>query len=295
MQTEMTVSASPLVLYHASCMDGIASAVCAHRALAGQAEFVAMAYDQSPPDVAGRKVFILDFSFEPAVLQHMLNVAQSVTLLDHHESAWKSLKPHAFCCGEGKKLFHIEMGKCGARLTWEHFFPGQPLPALVRIVETHDLWTAARSSYKDALAYLEGLPKTLDAWLPLLDATEELLLERGRQAQGMSDAVASLCRELERQAHPVTLGGVSGWAVNAPHELRNEMGNLLALRHGTFGLTWHVTADRKVKVSLRGGDNFEVLPLAEPFGAKGHPRAASLYLELSQLEALLGGNLQPAT
>lgn len=281
----------PLVLYHAACLDGIASAVCAHRALQGNAEFQSIFYDQAPPDVTGRKVFILDFSFEPAPLQAMLDAAASVTLLDHHESALKAIGSHKFCCEGKPALFHIEIGKCGARLTWEHFFPGQPLPDLLNVVESHDLWTAERTRHLDALAYLEALPKDLATWIPLLDLSEAELLQRGQQASGTKAAIEALCRELERQAHPVTLAGVQGLAVNAPHELRNELGNLLAARCGTFGLTWHITADLKVKVSFRGSANFEVLPLASRFGGKGHPRAAGLYLELTQLQDLLTGRL----
>jgi len=283
----------PLVLYHAACMDGIASAACAHQALSGKADFLAMFYDQAPPDVHDRKVYVLDFSFEPDVLQSMLDAAQSVTLLDHHEAAQKTIQPHAFCCHNRPSLFHFETGKCGARLTWEHFFPGQPLPPLIQVVETHDLWTAERTRHLDVLTYLERQPKTLDAWLPLLALTEAELLELGQKARGMQDAIDSLCRELERQVHPLTLAGVEGLAVNAPHELRNEMGNLMATRCGTFGLSWHITAELKVKVSLRGSDAYDVLPLAQKFGGKGHPKAAGLYLELSQLSDLLTGRLAP--
>lgn len=283
----------PLVLYHAACLDGIASAVCAHRALQGNAEFQSIFYDQAPPDVTDRKVFILDFSFEPAPLQAMLDSAASVTLLDHHESALKTIGSHKFCCEGKPTLFHIEMGKCGARLTWEYFFPGQPIPDLLKVVESHDLWTAERTRYLDTLVYLESLPKDLATWLALLDLSEAELLERGQKASGTKAAIEALCRELGRQAHPVTLGGIEGLAVNAPHELRNELGNLLATRSGTFGLTWHITADLKVKVSFRGSADFDVLPLASRFGGKGHPKAAGLYLELAQLQDLLTGALAP--
>lgn len=283
----------PLVLYHAACLDGIASAACAHRALRGDADFQAIFYNQAPPDVTDRQVFILDFSFEPPVLQGLLDKAAAITLLDHHESADKTIKPHKFCCEGKPRLFHLEMGKCGARLTWEHFFPGHPLPPLLTIVESHDLWTPDRLRYLDTLAYLESLPKDLPTWLALLDLTELELIERGRQAGATRQAIEALCRELERQVHPVVLDGVEGLAVNAPHELRNEMGNLLATRCGTFGLTWHITADLKVKVSFRGSETFDVLPLANRFGGKGHPKAAGLYLELAQLQALLNGELAP--
>lgn len=283
----MDPSLLPLVIYHAACMDGIASAACAHQALQGQAEFLPRAYDQAPPDVTGRQVYILDFSFKPAELQHMLDTAQSVVMLDHHEPAMRATCAHSFCGLHKPSLFHFETRKCGARLAWEHFFPGQALPALIRVVEAHDLFLPERLELKDVHAWLERLPKTLADWVPLLSWDHTELLAKGKEQRSAREAVEALCREIEKQAHPITLAGVQGLAVNAPHELRNELGNRLAERCGTFGMTWQVTEARKVKVSLRGTAGFEVLPLAQAFGGSGHPCAASMYLPLEQLPLLL--------
>lgn len=274
-------------------MDGIASAAVAHHALNGKAEFLAVQYGQTAPDVTGRPVYILDFSFEPEVLQCMLDTAQSVVLLDHHESAMARIGAHAFCCPDKPRLFRFDQHKCGASLAWDYFFPGPALPALIRIVEAHDLHLPQRRELANVHAWLDHLPKTLETWLPLLSMSAVELMEKGRAHKAVREAMLGLCRELAKQAVPVTLAGITGYAVNAPHELRNDLGTLLAERDGTFGLVWHMTEDLTVKVSARGCAQCEVLPLVAPLGGAGHARAAGFKLSLPELEALLRG--VPAT
>jgi len=81
---------TPLILWHGGCFDGYTAAWIAERALGG-GELVAVNYGEPPPDVHGRQVFILDFSYPREVLLRMASQATSIVLLDHHHTAQEAL------------------------------------------------------------------------------------------------------------------------------------------------------------------------------------------------------------
>ena len=122
---------SPLVLYHGRhCPDGFGAALAAWRYYGDSAEYLGLDHgdiktvDDLPP-VAGRTVYILDFSFSADILQAIDERAAKLVMLDHHKSAAEKLTGFACRCG----VVHFDMDKSGARLAWEFFHPHAPLPA----------------------------------------------------------------------------------------------------------------------------------------------------------------------
>ena len=105
-------------------------------------------------DVAGKNVFILDFSFARSALEAMAHHAISVCQIDHHASAregWaaelsnitdSSMSMHQHPALPLKVIFDIE--KSGARLAWEHFHPETTPPLALRHIEDQDLCVALR-------------------------------------------------------------------------------------------------------------------------------------------------------
>lgn len=80
----------PLCIYHGHCDDGFAAAWCVRQAIP-DAEFYPGVYQQEPPDVAGRDVLMVDFSYKRPVLLRMAESARSVMVLDHHKTAAEDL------------------------------------------------------------------------------------------------------------------------------------------------------------------------------------------------------------
>jgi len=64
------MSDRPLVIYHGACRDGFCAAWCVWRRMPG-AEFVPAMYGNPPPDVDGRDVVIVDFSYDRALMDEM--------------------------------------------------------------------------------------------------------------------------------------------------------------------------------------------------------------------------------
>ena len=82
---------SNLCIYHGNCADGFTSAWVVRKAL-GDIEFHAGVYQTAPPDVKGKDVYLVDFSYKRDVLEALRDSAKSVTVLDHHKSAMADLE-----------------------------------------------------------------------------------------------------------------------------------------------------------------------------------------------------------
>ena len=87
---------NPLIVHHDGCTDGVGAAWWLARHLAGNPSLThepkirGWAYTDEPPapDVfTGREIFIVDFCFQPDVLDAMHEYGESIVVLDHHQTA----------------------------------------------------------------------------------------------------------------------------------------------------------------------------------------------------------------
>jgi len=318
------VPASPVtVLYHADCPDGFGAAYAAWRRFGDSASYRPMHHGEpwEMAAIAGHDVYVLDFSFPPAILETMAGLARSVTQIDHHASArlpWAGRLVKAADGGEAfghpslplTLLFDLE--KSGARLAWEYFNPGLPLPLALSHVEDSDMWRFALPGTRPFGRALRLLPFDFTAWDDLVRRTPDADAE-GYKAF-LADGVAIerfFQSEIERLAQsrlvmPVRLRGepidplqalrhglptlvdgdrawraVSGLGINASALFASELGSLLAERSGSFALVWQLAADGEVKVSLRAAGQVDVAALAAGYGGGGHPNAAGFRLPLA--------------
>ena len=106
-----------LVIYHAQCSDGFGAAWAAWKLLGNKAEYYAATHGDEPPDVKGKNVAILDFSYDNQTIKDMIVEAESLIVIDHHKSAMIDLHdiPNT----------HFDMSHSGARLAWDFFPSGQ--------------------------------------------------------------------------------------------------------------------------------------------------------------------------
>lgn len=276
----------PLILYHASCPDGFCAAWVAHRKFGEDADYLPVSYGQDLPDVAGRRVFILDFSYKREVMRQILSSAMFVTVLDHHKTAEAELagivdefvlRPDLIANPPGSELpvVHFDMTKSGARLTWEHFFPGEPASWLVAYTEDRDLWRWALPDSREVNAGLASYPWTFEQW-DSLDAyvpggamlnrlvNEGTAIERYKAQQ--VEAICRNAREIEIDGHKIL-------AVNTSVQFSEVAGKLAEGR--PFGAAWFERADGKRQWSLRSRDGgVDVSEVAKRRGGGGHRNAA---------------------
>ena len=276
-QTLSHKGASPLIVYHSPCPDGFGAAYAAWRHFGDDADYVGAGYGVSPVlNVQGRDVFVLDFSFPRPQLDAMRRAANSLIILDHHKTAQEDLN------GFPDAIF--DMTKSGARLAWEYFHPGQPIPKLLAYVEDRDLWNWALPESNDFLAYLDTLPFDFKAWDDLAHVSDDELQEiliAGRHMNTKYDNLAAIMAE---GAEPVRFCGMAGSKLNGSSLFTSKVGELLYFANGTFALIWRIELGL-LYVSLRAKKGtVDVAEMARRFGGGGHSAAAGFKLKLGTPE-----------
>lgn len=268
-----------MVLYHANCADGFCAAWLCHLAWP-DAEFVPVRYGQSPPDVSGKDVLVVDFSYKREILLAMHECANSLVVLDHHKTAQEDLDGLDFC------TFDLE--KSGARLAWDYLAGRGLLPShiggqwtgggphwIVRYVEDRDLGrifdgTSTLGRSREVNAALSSYPQDFQMWDVLSWGTTSSLRDEGEAILRYQEKVVD---DHVRNAREVSLAGHRVLSVNAT-ALFSEIGNNLA-EGRPFSVCYFVRQDGKIQVSLRSRDGgVDVSEVARMFGGGGHPRAA---------------------
>ncbi len=282
----------PLILYHGKgCSDGFAAALAAWIFYQGKAEFMGLDHGQIQtladlPDVAGRAIYVLDFSFPAEILTAIEDggVAKLV-LLDHHKSAAEKLTGFNCRCG----AVHFDMSKSGARLAWEFFHPEQALPDLVRYIEDRDIWAW---QYPESGAFLSALDmeaKDFARWQDIANFEPDEVAAFMARGAAMDEKYRKLCADLAEGAQPLTFNGVEGLMVNAPGMFHSLVGDLLSAKSGTFALMWSAGQGGAVKCGLRSQRNFDCIALAESMGGGGHAQACGFRMGVERLPELLSG------
>jgi uncharacterized protein len=281
----------PLVIYHGrKCPDGFAAALAAWIFYGGRAEFLPLDHGDiqsvdALPALTGRAVYILDFSFPVDILRAIEQRAAKLVMLDHHKSAAEKLTGFGCRCG----VVHFDMDKSGARLGWEFFHPGAPLPALVRFVEDRDIWVWQYPESAGFLAALDMEPLEFARWAEIAAFSPDQLNDFMARGQAMDEKFSKLAADIAEGAQPVTFNGQSGLMLNAPGVFHSLIGNMLSEKSGTFALMWHVGKSGGVKIGLRSQRSFDCIPLAESMGGGGHAQACGFKMGIERLPELLSG------
>lgn len=281
----------PLVIYHGrKCPDGFASALAAWLFYAGRAEFLPLDHGDIQsvdelPLLAGRAVYILDFSFGPDIMRGIEERAAKLVMLDHHKSAAEKLTGFACRCG----VVHFDMNKSGARLAWEFFQPAKPLPGLVRFVEDRDIWVWQYPESAGFLAALDMEAFDFARWAEIAAFSPAQLGDFMARGQAMDEKFSKLASDIAEGAQPVVFNGQRGLMVNAPGVFHSLIGNMLSEKSAGFALMWSVGKDSLVKVGLRSQRGYDCIPLAESMGGGGHAQACGFRMPAERLPELLSG------
>ena len=83
----------------------------------------------------------------------------------------------------------------------------------------------------------------------------------------------------------------TGLAVNSGPDMASDIGHALATEGGTFGCSYYIGSDLKVKMSLRSNGDYDVSEIAKRLGGGGHRNAAGCETSVDALMAMLGAVL----
>ena len=256
------------VIYHADCTDGFGAAYSAWKLLGNRSEYYACKHGTVPPDVKGKNVVILDFSFDNATTKKMIEDANDLIVIDHHKSAMVELHDISNT--------HFDMTKSGAILSWEFFHPGKEPPKFVQYIMDRDLWKWELPYSKEFSAAFDMVPFEFEEFEKFEDdSVFDDSVKRGSYILAYSKTVV---KKVADKAADRYLDSKHVMVVNSPHWM-SEIGSKLS-PGCDFAMIWYYDHnDKDIKVSLRSfHEHVDVSEIAKRFGGGGHRKAAGFRL-----------------
>lgn len=292
-----------LCIYHANCMDGFTAAWVVREAL-GEADvdfWYADYGNPPPPDIAGRNIIIVDFSYPKETLKEMARTAKSVLVIDHHKKSAEDLadlkQPLSWRLWhqrlwlgdqdpypEDQRLRALFTMHCsGAGLAWQYFFPDVDMPLFVHLVQLRDLWQKHQPEWPQARelhAYITSLDPSFELWSEFVHDFQMHPNQRNRMCnEGLAILRAELrCikKQLEISLRFEKIAGHIVPVANVPPMWASEAGNMMLemMPSSPFAVTYYDDAKLR-RFSLRSTpNNLDVNEIAKQFGGGGHREAA---------------------
>ena len=258
----------PLVIYHGNCADGFGAAWCFWHKYGSNADYYPGVYSKAPPDVSGRDVYLVDFSYKRDVMKVIIEEANKVVLIDHHKSAIEDLEGlpglERFC----------DTNHSGAILAWNYLFPNTPRPLLLGHIEDRDLWKFKLKNTREISAALFSHPYSFELWDNLMFGGQKELLNLTiagaaieRKHHKDIDELLDVCKRL------MVIGGYTVPVASLPYTLSSDAAMKMAIGEGFAACYWDTRDNRTF--SLRSQpDGIDVSKIAAEYGGGGHKNAA---------------------
>jgi len=260
------------VIYHANCNDGFGAAYSAWKLLGNRCEYIPCVHGETPPDVTGKKVAILDYSFSNKVTKKLMKQAESLIVIDHHKSNMVELHDLT------NTIF--DLNKSGAMLAWEFFHPGKEPPKFIQYIEDRDLWKWELPYSKEFSAAFDMVPWDFDEYEKFEDdSVFDDAVKRGSYILAYSKTVIKkVCDKAVRRSYK----DMDVMVVNSSHWI-SEIGANLA-KDCDFAMIWYYDHDEKnYRCSLRAfHDTVDVSEIAKQFNGGGHRKAAGFTLPFTK-------------
>lgn len=265
-----------MCIYHGNCADGFAAAWVVRKAL-GDIDFYPGKYQEPPPDVTGKDVVMVDFSYKRPVLLEMAEKANSILILDHHKTSAEDLIDLP-----KNVTAKFDMTRSGAMLAWEHFFPGETPPPLLLHIEDRDLWRFALKNTRQIQANVFSFPYAFPVWDTLMAtdpaalATEGEAIER-KHFKDIRELLGVVTRYM-------VIGGYRVPVANLPYTLSSDAGHELA-KGRPFAACYWDTPEGRVFSLRSSADGVDVAEVAKQYGGGGHRNAAGFRVSFGQAQA----------
>ncbi|MGB0749166.1 MAG: DHHA1 domain-containing protein [Magnetospiraceae bacterium] len=257
-----------LCIYHGNCADGFGAAWVVWRAAGDHYDFHPGIYGEPAPDLSGRDVLLVDFSYPLTEMKSHLERARSITILDHHETTLAELSA---LLEDGRLKGRIDLEKSGTAITWDWFYPGTPLPPMLAHIDDGDLQRFALEGTREIQAAIFSLPYSFKVWDQLI--TEDMSKLRSMGSVLLDRQLIDLSALLETNTRILQLNGHWVPAAALPRNLAPLGADILA-QNAPFGAGYFDTEANRV-FSLRSkADGINVAEVAYRFGGGGHRHAA---------------------
>jgi oligoribonuclease NrnB/cAMP/cGMP phosphodiesterase (DHH superfamily) len=176
--------------------------------------------------------------------------------------------------------YRYDITHSAAVLAWNYFYPGKPVPRLLRHIEDEDIWTFKLAHTAAVNARMELVDFNFAAWDKIIRAFEKPAARAAFIKEGALLAAyraRMVGRFIEENAVPVRFLKYSIFAVNSMRPFTSEIGHRLCDRRPPLAIVWHENRNG-ISVSLRSDGTVDVSKIAARFGGGGHKAAASFRL-----------------
>jgi c-di-AMP phosphodiesterase-like protein len=166
----------------------------------------------------------------------------------------------------------------GCMLAWKYFYPNANVPLAIQYVSDSDTWTNMMPDYKYINSYIYRSDNELT-----IENFDKLVLEL--EDKDKFEEIRKIGKALRenyeanvniyiKKAELINFDGYEVYSVNAPSEIRSDLGHELALKTNSFSVIYYYL-EGKWKVSLRSVKDFDVSIIAKNHGGGGHKNAAA--------------------
>lgn len=271
-----------LVIYHAHCADGVAAAWAAWLYLNDSAEYLPGYYGMDLPDVEGKDVYLVDFSFKRHQIHELAGKASSVTILDHHKSAIEDLQG-VDLFRDNINLRHCTTEKSGCQITYDYFH-NESRPALIDVVADRDLWRFKLPNTKAAMAWVMSHDLTIEVFDQLVREYDFFTARAVTTGEALLRAQEKNVKSCMKHLTFIQFDNFSHMpAVNAGGMFASELGNMIVEKY-QVALVYQIEKTR-IKISMRSCDEGpDVSVVSQRYGGGGHRNAAGFSLDLTSIE-----------
>jgi oligoribonuclease NrnB/cAMP/cGMP phosphodiesterase (DHH superfamily) len=277
------------VLYHGDCTDGFGSAFCVWLYYkqkfglesANQIEYIGCWHSNDPLEeeflgkLKGKNILMCDFSYKYDQLMRVLNVANTFIILDHHKTAQADLEKIP------PELKVFDMNRSGTGITWDYFFPGNPLPKFLAHIQDRDLWTYKIPGTAELTTYLFQQKFSFEFFEELMEPNRlEEAIQKGSNwleykqmtVSNVAKRAKSILQKINNKLQIVLYVG----SVMDSSDVGNKVFEYFPL--GDFSAIFsHNLRDMSTRFSLRSTDErSDVSVIAKQWNGGGHRNASGL-------------------
>lgn len=293
-----------VALYHGNCNDGWCSAYILKRKFP-EAKIISVLYgtkaDPYIERATGNDVYILDFCFEFDAMKEIVEKANKVTIIDHHEGASAIIESLRLLEAPNLNIVFEHKNESGASLTYKSLYPGEQIPWWVEYTAANDIgnWNILPDQHLH-MSYISSFKKNEEDWDEMIREYEADQKKALDQCVGISRVYALRVEEIAKSGTLIDFEGITTVAAAcSPKAMASGVANAIA---GVYGLgIAYVIMDKdgvpSMEISLRSRKNsgIDCIKLAQKYGGSGHQQAAGIPISVYEglcLLNIIDGNIQ---
>jgi oligoribonuclease NrnB/cAMP/cGMP phosphodiesterase (DHH superfamily) len=272
-----------ILVYHSPCQDGLAAAYVAYKYSKEHNltyEFIGITNNQNEfsdtLNIKDKNVIFFDIAPNDIQLKQLKENNTNFYIVDHHKTNESRLKNYT------NGIF--DMNKSGAGLAWDYFYPKQPMPLFLQMIQDRDLWKweiPRSKEFCNGLFTYGRLTNTLQESFDLFESIhsdsakyEEVLTVGSILDRKRAKEIDSMAKNAAEKVY--SYKGYTVCIVNCDHEFASDLGHTILTTFGyDFVVCWRYNhMNEEYWLSLRADNKVDVSDICKEYGGGGHKNAA---------------------